>query len=350
MESNKWKFISLGVLLISLNLLNSCKNQQEANQNREIEYFTNPILEQGADPFVFLHTDSYYYCMVTRGNRLQLWKSKSFTNLIEAETKEIWFPPDSGSNSSSIWAPEIHYYDETWYIYYSATDKNNRIDLCRNVHVLRNTADNPFEGSWEDLGPVKTKYSGIDGNVFEYKGIRFFVYSPYIGEQSGINLAKMTSPTSLEDEFTLGLPVYEWEETPPRAILEGPQFLEGTKDKVFIIYSAGACWDDNYGLGWFFAHKDADLLDLDSWERSPHQVFEQCPDSSVFGPGHNCFTTSPDYEEYWIVYHAKKISSTECSGRSMRAQRFTWDDDGLPIFGKPVSIETPYPKPRTMNN
>jgi GH43 family beta-xylosidase len=323
----------------------SCGNVKESGNNTEQVYFTNPILEDGADPYVYLHSDGFYYTMVTRQNRLQLWKSESFTDLENSETKVIWTKPDSGTNSCCIWAPEIHYYDDIWYIYYSAADGANPIDMHRYVHVLQNRSENPFEDTWEDLGKIQTKYPGIDGNVFEYKGTRYFAYSPYIGNQSGIMLARMISPTEIENEVNLGLPIYDWEQTPPRAILEGPQFLVGPTDKIFIIYSAGACWDDNYGLGMFWADKEDELLDPGSWSRSGSQVFEQYPPNSVFGPGHNCFTKSPNLEEDWIVYHAKRASSNECAGRSMRAQKFTWDEKGMPVFGKPVSVDTPVEVP-----
>ena len=302
--------------------------------------FQNPILIEGADPYVYLHEDGYYYSMVTRGDRLQIWKSKPFTNFADAETKTIWYPPDSGGNSCCIWAPEIHYFNGSWYIYYTGADKDNPVDNSRGIFVLRNSSANPFDGSWEDLGQVETDFPGIDGHVFEYQGTWYFAYSPYIGKQSGINLARLISPTRIEQEINLGLPMYEWEKTPPREIMEGPQFLAGPKDKVFIIYSAGACWDDNYGLGLFAARKGADLLDPASWERSSSQVFGQNPDSSVFGPGHNCFTKSPDGTEDWIVYHGKSFSSDECAKRSARAQKFSWDEEGMPLFGKPVSTST----------
>lgn len=323
----------------------SCGNQAKEEDTSEPVFFYNPILEEGADPYVYLHADGMYYTMVTRGNRLQLWKSASFTDLESGENKVVWTMPENGSNSCCIWAPEIHYFDDTWYIYYSATDGAFGDDLHRYVHVLKNSAENPFEDSWEDLGKIATKYPGIDGNVFEYKGTMYFAYSPYIANQSGITLSKMISPTEIGNEVNLGLPIHDWEMTPPREILEGPQFLVGPGDKVFIIYSAGACWDDNYGLGMFWADKDADLLDPAAWTRSDHQVFEQSPENSVFGPGHNCFTKSPDLEEDWIVYHGKRASSNECAGRSMRAQRFSWDENGMPLFGKPFSVETPIEVP-----
>jgi GH43 family beta-xylosidase len=332
-------------LILSVFFLISCNRDTGNDQHINQEYFTNPILEEGPDPYVYLHSDGYYYSMVTMGDRLKLWKSRSFTDLKNAGNKEIWFPPDTGSNTCCIWAPEIYFFDEGWYIYYSATDAKNPTDFYRYVHVLRNENADPFKGTWADLGKVHTKYPGIDGHVFEYKGTRYFAYSPYIGNKSGIMLARLISPTTIENETNLGLPIYDWEMTPPRAILEGPEFLEGPKDKLFIVYSASACWDDDYGLGWFAADKNANLLDKNSWVRSPVQVFRQNPDSSVFGPGHNCFTTSPDKKEDWIVYHAKRKSSTECAGRSMRAQKFAWNEDGTPFFGPPVSVGTAYPKP-----
>lgn len=333
------------VLMICFSLFLACTSLNIRTNIKFNECFNNPILEDGPDPFVYLHSDSYYYIMVTRGDRLQLWKSRSFTDLDSAETKVIWTAPESGSNSCCIWAPEIHYFENTWYIYYSGTDKYKSFDLYRRIHVLKNTANNPFEGRWEDMGQLNTKYPSIDGTVFEYKGVRYFAYSPYIGNQSGISIAKMSSPVTLEKEVNIGLPIYDWEKTPPRAIMEGPQFLEGPKNYIFIVYSAGACWDDNYGLGIFSAQKNSDIMDPRSWKRSEHQVFEQCPDSSVYGPGHNCFTKSPDGKEDWIIYHAKRYSSHECSGRSMRAQIFTWDSSGFPLFGQPYSLLHKHKKP-----
>ncbi|MDF1572043.1 MAG: glycoside hydrolase family 43 protein [Bacteroidales bacterium] len=344
-----WVLAAMTILLLACGKQNS-ENNDAGNSNADKAYFTNPILEQGADPYVYLHTDGLYYTMVTRQDRLQLWRSVSFTDLEAGENKVIWTMPATGSNSCCIWAPEIHYFDDTWYIYYSATDAAFGDDQHRYVHVMQNTSENPFDDSWEELGKVDTKYPGIDGNVFEYKGTRYFAYSPYIGNQSGIILSKMTAPAEIENEVVLGLPIYDWEKTPPREILEGPQFLEGPGDQIFIIYSAGACWDDNYGLGMFSAQKDADLLDPASWSRSRLQVFGQNPDSSVYGPGHNCFTKSPDLEEDWIVYHAKRASSNECAGRSMRAQEFSWDEDGVPVFGEPYSVNTKLEVPSGTGN
>ena len=303
--------------------------------------FQNPILDEGPDPYVYQHEDGNYYLMVTKGRYLELWRSQSFVDLEQAESKKIFFPPLIASNGNHLWAPEIHNIDGIWYVYYTATDSTipdgANEDDYRFVHVLRNTSADPFDDKWEDLGKMNQARAGIDGHIFEWNGERYFAYSPYIGHQSGIALAKMKSATEIEQpEVLIGLPFYEWEMTLPREILEGPQFLVGPGEEVFIAYSAGACWDDNYGLGYFRAVKSSDLLDPESWERSPTQVFNFSEKNSVFGPGHNCFTKSPDGTEDWIVYHGKDTSSNECAGRSTRAQRFSWDKNGRPLFGEPV--------------
>lgn len=325
-----------GIVFLMLSLmLTACKT------DNTVQTFRNPILDDGPDPYVYLHKDGYYYCMVTLQVKLKIWKTKDFTSLKNAKQKVIWHAPESGPNSSCIWAPEIHYINNTWYIYYSATDIRDERDENRFVFVLKNDSSDPLQENWQDLGKIETVYPGIDGHIFQYHGDYYFVYSPYIGTQSGIMLAKMKSPTELYKPATiLGLPVYDWEKTGEREIMEGPQFLEGHGDKIFLVYSAGACWDDNYGLGLFSANKKDDLLEAHSWTRSSQQVFSQCPDSSVFGPGHNCFTYSPDSSESWIVYHAKAKSSNRCEERSMRAQPFTWNKDGEPVFGRPYSTQT----------
>ncbi|WP_181152962.1 family 43 glycosylhydrolase, partial [Paenibacillus sp. AR247] len=79
--------------------------------------YSNPINTAGADPYVMLHSDGYYYFTRTLGNRLDIWKSRSLTAIDLGERKTVWTPP---SGLKDIWAPEIHNIDGKWYIYYTA--------------------------------------------------------------------------------------------------------------------------------------------------------------------------------------------------------------------------------------
>ncbi len=208
--------------------------------------FANPLLEAGPDPWVYKHTDGYYYFMVTKGDRLDLGRSKTLSGIGGSPEKTIWRKPESGPNSKAIWAPEIHHLDGKWYIYYTATDAKNDGDHNRYVFVLENASPDPMTGAWTDKGKVNTKYTGLDGSVFEHKGKRYFMYSAYVGPQSRLFIVPMTNPWTLEaPEVEIARPTYPWEKFRNREILDGPEFLKGKKDKIFIVYSATACWDDN---------------------------------------------------------------------------------------------------------
>ena len=308
--------------------------------------FTNPLLANGPDPWVIRQGGTYYYTN-TLGNRLALWKTNDLTQVKKASPVTVWTPPASGPNSYEIWAPELHFLDGKWYLYYTATDKANFADSTRYVFVLENASADPTTGTWTDRGKVNTQHSGLDGTVFEHRGQRYFVYSAYVGPQSVLAIAPMQNPWTLQagEEVIIAKPTYDWEKGGGRQILEGPEFLVGKKGQVFLVYSASACWDDNYSLGMLTADQSADLLQAASWKKAPQPVFQKSVANSVYGPGHNSFTTSPDGKQNWIVYHAKPAANGKCEERSSRMQSFAWNPDGTPNFGVPVSVQKPLPKP-----
>ena len=82
-------------------------------------------------------------------------------------------------------------------------------------------------------------------------------------------------------------------------------------------------------------------MDPKSWVKNPEPVFVRT--SNVFGPGHCSFVKSPDGKEDWIVYHAHIAQGK--SQRDVRMQPFTWNADGSPHFGKPVSPGFSLPVP-----
>lgn len=204
-----------------------------------------------------------------------------------------------------------------------------------------------MKGKWINKGRINTHFPGLDGTVFKHKSNYYFVYSAYVGSQSRLFIASMINPWTLSNkQVGIARPTYKWEKYGGRQIVEAPQFLAGPKDKLFIIYSASACWSDKYSLGMLTASKESDLLDPDSWKKSPRPVFKQSPKHGVYAPGHCSFFKSPDGTESWILYHANSAPDQGCDqDRSPRIQRFSWNDDGTPHFGKPVKTGIPIPVP-----
>jgi GH43 family beta-xylosidase len=131
---------------------------------------------------------------------------------------------------------------------------------------------------------------------------------------------------------------------------EGPQLLQNGK-KCFIVYSASGCWTDFYALGLLSFTGKKNLLDSTKWKKSPQPLFKQSKENGVYAPGHNSFFKSPDGKEDWILYHANSLPGQGCgSHRSPRAQKFTWNKDGTPYFGKPVKEKIPIHIPSEKHN
>lgn len=294
------------------------------------------LLPSGPDPWV-AQRDGVYYYMHTLGDRIALWKTTDMSRLADATPVVVWRPPAQGPNSTSIWAPELHFLDGKWYLYYTAADKAHDDDAHRHVFVLENASADPTAGQWIDKGMLATHLNGIDGTVFDHAGKRYFAYSAYVGDHSDLILAPMDNPWTLgEPQVDIAAPTFRWEMQGGRKILEAPEFLEGPGGNVFLTYSASACWSDGYALGMLSARADADLLDPASWAKTMRPVLASSAKNGVYAPGHNGFFKSPDGRTDWIVYHANGGPGWKCSARrAPHIQPFRWDKAGRPVFAAP---------------
>lgn len=292
-----------------------------------------PLLPSGPDPWV-TQRDGVYYYMHTQGDRISLWKTRDMARLADATPVTVWRAPASGPNSAAIWAPELHLLGGKWYLYYSAADKAHNDDAHRHVFVLENASADPTQGRWVDKGMLRTKLTGIDGTVFEQRGKLYFVYSAYVGDHSDLIIAPMRDPWTLAGpEVDIAAPTFSWEMQGGRKILEAPEFLAGPRGKVFLTYSASACWSDGYSIGMLSADADADLLKPTSWSKSPLPVVKSSPHDGVYATGHNGFFKAADGAD-WIVFHANGGPDWKCtSRRAPYMQKFGWDGAGHPVFG-----------------
>ena len=328
--------------------------------------FTNPVLPSGPDPWITSRNGFYYY-MHTTGKNLTIWKTRSIADLKTAENKAVWTPPPSGPYSHDIWAPELHFLRHKWYIYFSADAGTN---VTHRVWVLENPSADPLDGTWTFKGKLSDPSDrwAIDASIFENKGRLYLIWSGWEGTVNGVQsiyIAAMQNPWTVKgNRVRLSTPQYPWEklgdrtdqnpeqnpglntEEPPHIdVNEGPEILRHG-NRIFLIYSASACWSDLYELGMLTASEDSDLLNPASWKKSPVPVFWESPAAGVYATGHNSFFKSPDGKEDWILYHANTKPNQGCGNRrAPRAQPFRWTPDGYPDFGRPVPAGTQIPRP-----
>lgn len=317
---------------------------------------SNPLLPSGADPWS-IYKNGFYYYTNTVGDRLIIWKTKNLADLKTAEKKTIFMPPAGTLYSKELWAPEIHFINGKWYVYFAADDGNNN---HHRMYVLENASADPLQGEWTFKGKVSDPADkwAIDGSVFEYKGTLYMIWSGWEHDTNGrqdLYIARMKNPwTIYGNRVRISSPFYAWEKDGdthnPNDVAhvdvnEGPQSLIHN-DKLFIIYSASGCWTDSYSLGMLTFTGTDNLLDSAAWKKNPTPVMAKSEKNGVYAPGHNSFFTSPDGKENWILYHANARPGQGCGGfRSPRAQPFTWRADGTPDFGEPVPTRIALPAP-----
>lgn len=300
------------------------------------------LVPQRADPQIHRTQDGHYYFIATAPNfdRIQLRSASSLQGIATAEEVTVWEKRESGPMSENIWAPEIHRFNNTWYIYFAAGEKG--VGGSIRMYVLANESADPMQGEWKELGLVKTARDSfsLDATVFEHKDQRYLVWAQRDPEgtmNSALYIATLDSPTQVgELEVEITRPTLDWE-------IQGYKVNEGAaviirNGKIFISYSASAT-DHRYAVGLVWADVDANLLDKNSWQKSPTPIFFTNEKLKRFGPGHNSFTLADDGKTDVLVYHARDYMALQGSplsdpNRHTYVRPLEWTAEGFPDFGQ----------------
>lgn len=308
--------------------------------------YNNPIVLERADPWVYKHTDGYYYFTgsVPGYQEIEVRRAKNLNELEDGEKSSIWHAHKEGEMSKLIWAPEIHFIQGKWYIYFAAAsdDRVEKGTFQHRMYVLECEDKNPLIGDWIEKGQVKTAFESfsLDATTFELHDRLYYVWAqkdPVIPGNSNLYISEMENPWTLTgSQILLSLPEYDWEKV-GFMVNEGPAVVI-RNGKVFITYSASAT-DENYCMGLLWANVNDNLLNGYNWHKSKTPVFVTSEEELLFGPGHNSFTMNEDGEVDVLIFHARPKKVTEIEpldvpDRHAHAKFFTWDEKGFPLFNK----------------
>ncbi|MGV9555682.1 family 43 glycosylhydrolase [Streptomyces sp. NPDC003401] len=307
--------------------------------------YTNPLAERRADPHIFKHTDGYYYLTATvpEYDRIVLRRATTLQGLSTAPETTVWTRHTSGVMGAHIWAPEIHFIDGKWYVYFAAGATNDVWAI--RMYVLEGTGADPLTATWSEKGRIRTTWESfsLDATTFVVNGVRYLAWAqrnPAEENNTSLFVARMANPWTITGTpAEISQPTLAWE-TVGYKVNEGPAVIQ-RGGKVFMSYSASAT-DANYCLGLLTASATADLTNPSSWTKSSQPVFKSNAATSQYGPGHNSFTVSEDGKSDILVYHDrsyKDITGDPLNdpNRRTRVQKLYWKSDGTPDFGIPVA-------------
>lgn len=312
--------------------------------------FNEPWILQRADPYVYRHEDGKYYftASLPAYDAIALRCADTLAGLTEAEEVTVWKKHESGPMSEHIWAPELHYLDGRWYIYFAGGEKEDVWKI--RPYVLECADCDPMTGTWIEKGkmqrapedPFSFEAFSLDATVFENKGKRYYVWAEKVGvgrQISNLYIAQMETPCRLKTvQVLLTTPDYDWERV-GFWVNEGPAVI-CKNGRIFLTYSASET-GTAYCMGMLTADENADLLDPLSWKKERYPVLTGSEALHIYGPGHNSFTVDEKGNDI-LVYHAR--TEAEITGnplynpnRHAMLMKVEWDETGSPVFGYGIS-------------
>ncbi|MBQ3790744.1 MAG: family 43 glycosylhydrolase [Lachnospiraceae bacterium] len=317
----------------------------EKENNIGSTVYHQAFIEQRADPYILRHTDGRYYftASVPAYDRIVLRTAEDLFSLKDAEEVTIWTKHESGDMSLHIWAPELHYIDGRWYLYFAASRTD---DIWRlRPYILACEGQDPIRDPWKECGKIRRSdddiYSfeafSLDATTFTAGDARYYVWAEKVSvgiQISNLYIARMESPTKLATaQVLLTTPDYDWERV-KIWVNEGPAVLKHD-GRIYLTYSASATGAE-YCMGMLSIDETDDLLDPRRWKKERYPVLCSDPERGIYGPGHNSFTSLPDGRDV-CVFHARNYAEIEGDplydpNRHTMLMEILWDPDGRPVF------------------
>ena len=300
--------------------------------------FTNPVRNDGADPWLFYYDGYYYYTSTTSTSSVKLTRVTNIGDLMRANGTTIYTPEEGQAWSNSTWSPTIlHYTDEEigegnggWYMYFGGEDETDVTDVGHRMYVLKCLDGDNLLGEWgnpvtgEVNVPQRVSAPDIEGfddvwaagqGDIRINGKVYVLYVTETGRYTSsfhqtINIIPMTNPWTFEGTSTvICKPTYDWEMHGYGKIgdsLWAPKVVEaatpvyGSDGSVFVVYSGSNYTTDYYCLGQL-EFKGGDPMVASNWQKKSTPILSQ--GNGVRGTGSASYVTDTSGQG-WVCYNA----------------------------------------------
>ncbi|MGC4235807.1 MAG: arabinan endo-1,5-alpha-L-arabinosidase [Niabella sp.] len=286
------------------------------------------------DPVMIKQGDTYYIFHTGNGISSKISKNKIYwkkdSSVFAKNNLPSWFRNDIPDQNGNLWAPDIHYRDGKYHLYYSVSawmNFNSSIGYATNKTLDQSDP----EYKWEDQGQVISFKNGgegvnvIDPNIFLDKDKRLWlIYGSY---KAGLRMTELNRKTG------------QLKTNPPQLITlttslgEGAFIIKGPK-YYYIFASRGRCcagMSSTYQIVMGRSEKvTGPYLDKEgkSWVENNYSVF-LAGDSTAPGKGHNGFFTEGDTT--FIVFHAYTKAANGAPVLNIRPLYI--DENDWPVIG-----------------
>jgi GH43 family beta-xylosidase len=282
--------------------------------------YQNPLsIKNIGDPFVLRAPDGKYYCYATSAtDGFKAWSSE---NLVHWKEEGYVYLRNEGSwGVADFWAPEVVFYNNKYYMHYSARWAKNQ--SLRIGVAVANFPTGPFVNLFNrpmfDFG-----YAAIDGHILIDDDGRIYLYYARDCSENIIDSRHESHLYVVEldnDLATLkGEPIFltkpeqEWElrSGPEWFWNEGP-FVVKHSGRYYLMYSANFYASRDYSVGYAVANDPTG-----PFVKASHNPILSSSVPKISGPGHNSVTTSPNGKGFLLSIISTPIRRNRvATGRS----------------------------------
>lgn len=303
----------------------------------EKKFYYNPVIPGALPDPTVIRVGDVYYAAGTSFDFSPVYPIYESRDLVNWKQIGTVFNEPPEWASVNFWAPELFYKDSTFFMYYTAKRKDNRI-ACIGVATTRDI----YEGFTDHGILIEWGNEAIDSYVFQDDDGKLYISWKAYGLTEGKDIEILSSELSgdglslIGEPFTLTDHASGWE----GAGDEG-QCMVKKDGMYYLFYSIGGCCDNRCDYRVMVA-RSANLTS--GWEQYPEPILEggdkwRCP-------GHGTLVTTPD-KRYFYLYHAYNARDFEFVGRQGLLDEVHWDEmTGWPYFkneGTPSKVaETPF--------
>ena len=350
--------------------------------NENMWYVNDLVSVPLPDPQIY-EEGGVYYIVGTSDRDSDVIDCYTTEDFVTYELQKAIYDPSAfdgweAEEKAELFAAEMYCFDDVYYLYYSAHDKNG---IRRNSVVV---ADNPL-GPYQPLqnGDVdglnepifldkNEKFGVLDITVFVDDDEQMYMYysvscnenqhivgvklnSPYEADWS--TYTKIVEPGALNSSNTILKPL-TWEMfRDGQPIVEAPYMIK-SGGKYYMTYSVNGCWNKYYNV--CYAVSDSPLGNYEKPYKSG-EVWTNLllgypgtnvPTSTIYnqwkgfasGTGHHCFFKIGD--QIMIGYHAhqNRDNNSRYEERYFAFDYLHFDENGVPFCNGPTYSVQPLPQ------
>lgn len=303
--ASKWsRWVATAAMMLMLTSVTSAQLSQPVVERT----YQNPInLGNMGDPYLFRWNGRYYLYPTTGGQGLRAWVSEDLIHW-ESLGYVAQEPVARGA-----YAPEVVYWNGTFYMYLSRPDDGHYALTSQNPN-------GPFVQQTQSLG------LGIDGSVFiDHDGQWYFTHAA----GRGIRGHKMSDPYIIGPEVRLDSDLGGWTEGP------GIFYRNGF---YFMTY----CGNHYLSKGYRVNYSVSSAGPLGPWQMAANNPIILNTSDEFSGLGHNSNVIGPDLDSYYTGYHNRQIVFGS-SIRLLNVDRLVSNGRKLSVLG---ATNWPQPAPK----